>query len=419
MKEGVTLTSCLVAAALAAPPIAGPAGPGTPTRPLPTPGLVDHPAPVVGGAPATPGRWPDAAALYTADQSFGCTGTLIAPDLVLTAGHCGFGMHEVVVGTDDQRDPELGETIDVLESIVHEDANTTFDVAVLVLAQPAEHVVPRVLALDCVAEDYLRDGGEVAIVGYGATDAWATEWTSRLMEAWTTIRDADCSDFTVGCNASVSPGGELVAGGEGVDSCQGDSGGPLYVSTPFGDFLAGTTSRAALPLVTPCGGGGIYIRADAIADWVETVTGRLLERPPCEGWNRAPHPSADAVTAMRGGIAGTWVAANDPDPDDGHSYRIAALPAQGDASVDADGLLLLTVPLDAEAGADTVIVEVTDDGTPPQTGTVTVDVVIPPAPDSGSVDDGGCSTGGAPGFAAILALSPMLMRWSRRRKADS
>jgi MYXO-CTERM domain-containing protein len=409
----VTLTSFLLSTALAAPPIAGPTG-GAPRAELPTPVLPDHPMPVVGGAPATPGRWPDAAALYTLDDSFGCTGTLIAPDLVLTAGHCGFGMHTVVVGTDDQRDPELGETLDVLESIVHDDSNTTFDVAVLVLAQPAEHVVPRVLALDCVAEDYLRDDGEVAIVGYGATDPWASEWTSVLMEAWTTIRDATCSDLTVGCNASVSPGGELVAGGDGVDSCQGDSGGPLYVSTPFGDFLAGTTSRAALPLTTPCGGGGIYVRADAIADWVEDVTGRLLERPPCAGWNRAPHPSADAVTAMRGGIVGTWIEPGDPDVGDAHTYRIAGLPAQGDASVDADGRLLVTVPFDAVAGSDTVLVEVTDDGAPPQTGEVAVEMLIPPAPDSSPDADGGCNTSQrTPALAGLLALLLLRRRWPR------
>ncbi len=364
--------------------------------------LPPGPAPVVGGAPASPGRWPDAAALYTLDGAFGCTGTLIAPDLVLTAGHCGFGMSYVVVGTDDQRDPDTGETVAIVESIPYPSHTTTFDVAVLVLETEVNSVTPRTLALDCVAVDHVLDGGEVAIVGYGATDEWATEWTQLLMEAWTTIRDADCSDLAAGCNSAVSPGGELVAGGDGIDSCQGDSGGPLYVQTPVGDFLAGSTSRAALPLTTPCGGGGIYVRADAIAPWIEEVTGRILPRPECEGWNYAPHPAAPDLDAIRGSIAAVRVDPHDPNPDDAHTFRIVEGPSQGGAIVDAAGWVQYVLPLDAVAGSDSVVVEVTDDGEPPQAGAVTIDIAIPEK--SGVAPTGGCATTPTGGLALALAV---------------
>src|SRR5262245_45538780 len=42
--------------------------------------------PVIGGTPVKPGEWPDAVAVLSRDAA--CTGTLIAPDVVLTAGHC-------------------------------------------------------------------------------------------------------------------------------------------------------------------------------------------------------------------------------------------------------------------------------------------------------------------------------------------
>src|SRR5512138_3522047 len=44
------------------------------------------PAPIVGGSEVPAGKWPDAVAVLGAQGS--CTGTLIAPTVVLTAGHC-------------------------------------------------------------------------------------------------------------------------------------------------------------------------------------------------------------------------------------------------------------------------------------------------------------------------------------------
>src|SRR5436853_7921248 len=43
-------------------------------------------APVIGGTAAPPGKWPDAVGVLGAQGA--CTGTLIAPDVVITAGHC-------------------------------------------------------------------------------------------------------------------------------------------------------------------------------------------------------------------------------------------------------------------------------------------------------------------------------------------
>ena len=45
---------------------------------------------IVGGSDAAPGEFPSVAEI-TFGQSFLCTGTLIAPTWVVTAGHCGSG----------------------------------------------------------------------------------------------------------------------------------------------------------------------------------------------------------------------------------------------------------------------------------------------------------------------------------------
>ncbi len=49
--------------------------------------------PVIGGSNAPAGKWPDVVAILFPDGSGGadtqeCTGTLVAPTVALTAGHC-------------------------------------------------------------------------------------------------------------------------------------------------------------------------------------------------------------------------------------------------------------------------------------------------------------------------------------------
>ena len=85
-----------------------------------------------------------------------------------------------------------------------------------------------------------------------------------------------------GCNGAVSPGGELGAGGNGVDACFGDSGGPLYLLSDRGDYVVGVTSRAyaGVPWNYPCRDGGIYTRPDAVVDWIESKVGPIT-KPVC------------------------------------------------------------------------------------------------------------------------------------------
>src|ERR1041385_2892033 len=61
--------------------------------------------PVVGGTTSKPGAWPDVVAVLTMDGGL-CTGTLLAEDVVLTAGHCTEpGVAEVIVGNVDLSQP--------------------------------------------------------------------------------------------------------------------------------------------------------------------------------------------------------------------------------------------------------------------------------------------------------------------------
>ena len=233
---------------------------------------------VVGGSQVGAGDWPETAAVYFGGE-VGCTGVLIAPNAVLSAGHCTGGITSVKLNTNDYS--QGGERIAVADVIEYPDSQRTYDLAILILEEESS-VEPAIIAQDCVLED-LSEGAEVTIVGYGALDPQGYEYSTELMEGFTTIDDPECTNLSSGCAGAVSPGGELGAGGrDEVDSCYGDSGGPLYLNTDRGDYLVGITSRG-YNTSWDCGSGGIYVRPDAVMDWLEENIGENLPAPECGG----------------------------------------------------------------------------------------------------------------------------------------
>ncbi len=396
------------------------------------------PSSVVGGNHADPHEWPDTAGIAFGNY-VGCTGTLIAPDVVITAGHCIGGIDFVVLNSTDWTDEDEGEAIDVKRSIGY-NGNDNYDVGVLILEHPAE-TTPRTLALDCVVDESYVDGAPVAIVGFGSTEEDAGGDNTELWEAYATIGDADCSADDRGCEPSIQPGGEVIAGGDGIDSCNGDSGGPLYLLTDAGAYLAGVTSRASEPAENYCGDGGIYVRPDAVADWIEEVTGRVVSRPNCEGGpNQAPTATVEGIEVAGGDSASTTILVTDPDVDDYHSFVLSGS-AEGEVVTSTSGVITYEAPFNFE-GDDDLVIRVTDNGSPPlsievtipvhvtltEVDTATVDTEDPADTedtheDTGAPENGdrekltagckGCSSGIGTGGALLWTIFPL---WWRRRK---
>lgn len=244
---------------------------------------------VIGGNVVTEGRWSEVSA-------HSCSGVLIASRWVLTAGHCTRGNTTVQL---DHR----AEEHEVTDTIPHPDWQTTLDVGLLELGSESR-VEPATLAFGCGSQ-YVVDGAPVQIAGYGATSPNGSQYNDVLREASTTIVDADCSGDDWSC---FMPGQELIAGHPGVDTCPGDSGGPLYVLTEGGPLLAGITSRAANPGATPSGGveepcgtvPGLYVRTDALIDWIEDTIDEALREPDCAALG-APTSPEDIDTFSDGG----------------------------------------------------------------------------------------------------------------------
>ena len=370
---------------------------------------------VVGGTQAPPGKWNDAAAVFFGGSA-GCTGTLIAPDLVLTAGHCIGGITAVKLGVNDWSS-DGGETIAVVQEIEYPNSLSTYDVGLLVLERASTYE-PRMIATGCVLERSLRDGARVAIVGYGATDAQGNQYTSKQMEAETTVVDHDCNGGR-GCNGSVSPNGELTAGGNGIDSCFGDSGGPLYLLDEGGPVLVGVTSRGFSDSSLPCSEGGIYVRPDAIIDWIEQQSGASLPRATCNmapsAWAEGLEPGqAGELVVEAGEIVSTRVEVSDPDVADTHSMATGTAPMHGDVVTEDDGTVHYRAHADYE-GPDSFTVIVSDSGVPSMTAEVTFTVTVLPPEEEGGC---GCRTGGGGGATSFVLLAAALLplTWRRRRR---
>ena len=371
------------------------------------------PRPVVGGSPAPSGKWPDVAAVLFGDgtnipNQADCTGTLIASNVVITAGHCNDpAVANVLLGTNSLTSG--GEVVPVMQRIEYPNSQQSEDVTLLVLARDAAEP-PRNIATGWAKLD-IKNAAAVQFVGFGATDVNGSVYGTDLMEVMSTITDFDCT-MKPGCNALAMPDGELGAGGGGIDTCSGDSGGPMYLLTSYGIFLAGVTSRSYDNSSKPCGDGGIYERPDKIVDWAEQQTGIAMAR--------GPEPSPNSLSGVPTGPIEVHIDTNDP-RSDVHTFAITTPPAHASAAIREDGELRIC--LDASGAPDSIGVTITDkhDASRALEWTMPIAATSGDAPATcdvnafSSAETGGCCDAGRnPAGSLPLALGVLIVLRRRR-----
>jgi trypsin len=232
---------------------------------------------VVGGNDASPGEYPS-----VAEITFGpflCTGTLITPNWVLTAGHCS-NITAGTVASPASWPPQLirvrvggvtqsdGERLGVSRVVMHPDYLLTsgYDISLLQLSSSST-MAPTQLA--GAGERSIWTAGTMeTIVGWGVTSEGGSQ-PDRLQEAQVPITT---DSYCAGAYSDFDPQTMVCAGFPqgGVDTCQGDSGGPMFGRASAGALrIVGTTSfgeGCARP-----GKPGVYGRVgdDTLRPWIE------------------------------------------------------------------------------------------------------------------------------------------------------
>lgn len=242
-------------------------------------------SPIIDGTAATEGQIASAVALLDAKTGeLLCSGTLLAPTVVVSAAHCvaiedltTHAIHEkapgeilVVAGALDATAATPDQRHEIAGIIRHpgypgpisdmdpDGLGKEDDLCLLLLKSPITslHVVevPPLRKVDGL----LHEKTPLTIAGYGTRDLMGT-LAGELYVAQTPFQRANESEF--------------LAGGKGSpDTCRGDSGGPVYVTDAGETYLVGAASRGTISAVALCGEGGIYTLLPAYTAWMQDAS---------------------------------------------------------------------------------------------------------------------------------------------------
>ncbi len=204
---------------------------------------------------------------YMAEQLLsGCSATLIAPRVALTAAHCVIGHRYVVkyVTFSPLRDPDVDRMARVYASSwtadplydSETDVGKDHDFAVVRFANDVAAPIARLASRGFGPDDV---GAPVRFVGYGLDDATFMKsgqrrQTTSMVESLSDLAFRSAPPHTV---------------------CHGDSGGPAFIDLDgSGESVVGVASRTGVTMEGVCVGPAIHVRVDVAAAWIEAEAAR-------------------------------------------------------------------------------------------------------------------------------------------------
>jgi secreted trypsin-like serine protease len=278
---------------------------------------------VLGGSNVAPGALPFVVAVtyQTSNSSYLCTGTVIAPNAVLTANHCGYdedtsqqvpaSAYTIYTKTTRLDTPDPGaeqKSVASVHTFAPLDQSATGDVAVLMLSTPT--TVPPVRLATAADNSLYAEKASAVVAGWGAS-SYGDPYGKQLVQGDEALKATwECTR-----NRSFVPAVALCAAPPGTRGslCNGDSGGPLLASTASGWVEIGVTSETGGLF---CGTGNDYFaRVATLQPWIASeiagTTPPKLAPPPLQAPVKVtlrrtrkslvvtfPNPAADPATLL-------------------------------------------------------------------------------------------------------------------------
>lgn len=243
-------------------------------------------ASIVGGTTASGEEWPWAAFILAADrkgEGFSCTGTVVAPSLVLTAGHCAEDIvtgkktprseYVVVTGSSDVRDSTTRQISKVSQVLVNPGFNrfkVHGDAALLRLQTPT--TAPAVALATPTDIALLAADTPTWIAGWGLSGPLKSlKRTPVLRRAATYVQQRlYCRNHVRAYYPFFNYSSQLCTitpPSFAIGTCHGDSGGPALAFREDGTPVQiGITSLGAADCDTSL--PDIFTRVDRIYPWI-------------------------------------------------------------------------------------------------------------------------------------------------------
>ena len=243
-------------------------------------------ASIVGGSTALSEEWPWAAFILAVDakgEGFSCTGTVISPTLVLTAGHCVEDIvtgkktppaqYVVVTGTSDIRDSSVRQVSKVSRTIINPSFNrfkVHNDAGLLVLATPT--TAPPIALAGPTDAALLAPNTPTWIAGWGLSGTLRKlKQTPVLRRGATFVQERlYCRNHARAYYPFFNYSSQLCTitpPGFSIGTCHGDSGGPALAFREDGTPVQiGITSLGAADCDTHL--PDIFTRIDRIYPWI-------------------------------------------------------------------------------------------------------------------------------------------------------